>query len=226
VKAHRTGRGLAREQALAACALRPPQWPGAPGGSRALRAARLPRVAGPPGDIGACVVARCTVHQEGRSPLRPRHSGRACGPGIEVAASQRGGVRHRRAPPFLKGGCSMFHLNQRKFTSRWIAGLLAGLACFASVGESVASASVVDIRIGPPATRAEAPPRRAPRHRVWTNGYWAWNGHRHVWVPGRYVPERRGHAWRQARWEHTRHGKWRFHEGGWYRHEREHAHWH
>jgi len=57
-----------------------------------------------------------------------------------------------------------------------------------------------------------------PAHRVWTHGYWAWNGHSHVWVPGRYVVERPGYAWREHRWEDRGHGHWRFHEGGWYRH--------
>jgi len=109
----------------------------------------------------------------------------------------------------------MFH----SFKIRCVAGLLAGLACLASPAlEQSADAAVIDIRIAPPVARVESRPPPPPhRHFVWVDGYWGWNGHRHVWVPGRYVPARRGYAWRQSRWEQTRHGHWRLHEGRWYR---------
>ena len=112
----------------------------------------------------------------------------------------------------------MFHSQQRWITTRVVAGVLAGLTSFAALGaERSAAAAAVEIRIAPPEARVEAPPRRPSPHHVWTNGYWAWNGHRYVWVHGHYVRERRGYAYRQAHWEHSPRGHWRFHQGGWYR---------
>lgn len=112
----------------------------------------------------------------------------------------------------------MLHWTRRWFTTRGSAGLLAAVLSFATVSvERSASAAAVEIRVAPPEARVETPPRHPRPHHVWTNGYWAWNGHRHVWVHGRYVPERRGYVWRQAHWERTPHGHWRFYDGGWVR---------
>jgi len=74
----------------------------------------------------------------------------------------------------------------------------------------------VDVRIGtpPPPPRYERrPPPRS--HYVWAPGYWAWNGHRHVWVGGHWERERRGyHRYAQPGWHQDRDG-WRFDRGGW-----------
>src|SRR5947207_41053 len=49
-----------------------------------------------------------------------------------------------------------------------------------------AYADVVVVRVAPPPARDEViPPARDGF--VWTPGYWRWNGHRHVWVNGKYV---------------------------------------
>jgi len=112
----------------------------------------------------------------------------------------------------------MFHSQHRWMTTRVAASVLAGLTSFAALGgEPSAGAAALEIRIAPPETRVEVPPRRPSSHYVWVNGYWGWNGHRHVWVHGHYVRERRGYAYRQARWERTPHGHWRLHHGEWYR---------
>ncbi|MCC4591527.1 YXWGXW repeat-containing protein [Xanthomonas campestris pv. cannae] len=52
---------------------------------------------------------------------------------------------------------------------------------------------------------------------VWMPGYWRWNGHRHVWVAGRYVVERPGYVYVGPRWEHYG-PAYRFHAGYWARH--------
>jgi hypothetical protein len=36
---------------------------------------------------------------------------------------------------------------------------------------------------------------------VWINGYWNWNGDRHVWVAGRWSASRAGWAWTPDRWQ-------------------------
>ena len=110
--------------------------------------------------------------------------------------------------------------NERGKIAKWLsAGVVAG-ACLMGTphGVSVASARpIIDVRIAPPAPRVEVVPARpSPRH-VWTHGYWAWNGHAHYWVPGRYMVQRPGYAWREQRWEEKSHGHWRSHDGGWYR---------
>ncbi len=76
----------------------------------------------------------------------------------------------------------------------------------------------VDIRIGqaPPPPRYEAapPPRRGY---VWAPGYWAWDGHRHVWVGGHWERVRRGyHHYAPPGWQQGP-GGWRFDHGGWQR---------
>ena len=103
---------------------------------------------------------------------------------------------------------------------KWLGVSALAAACLVSAPQAVREASaapVVDVRIAPPVTRVEVVPAR-PAHHVWTHGYWAWNGHAHVWVPGRYVVERPGYVWREHRWQEHGHGHWRFHEGGWERH--------
>ena len=108
--------------------------------------------------------------------------------------------------------------------NRWLAriavsSVLAGACLIASPhGVAVASAEpVVDVRIAPPATRVEVVPARPSPHHFWVHGYWAWSGHSHVWVPGRYEVERRGYGYREPRWEGNPNGHWRYHQGGWYR---------
>lgn len=67
-------------------------------------------------------------------------------------------------------------------------------------------------RHAPPAARVEhAAPRRG---HVWVGGHYDYAGDNYVWVSGRYEPERRGHRWRDHRWE-VRDGVYTRIDGGW-----------
>lgn len=96
-------------------------------------------------------------------------------------------------------------------------GLLSAVTAALLFG-SVAPASAgvgIDIQIAPPAPRViEVPPPRPGF--VWAPGYYRWDGHRHVWVDGRFMRERRGSHWVPEHWvEH--HGRYRFAPGHWER---------
>ena len=73
----------------------------------------------------------------------------------------------------------------------------------------------VGVTVGtrPPPLRHEVVPALRPGY-VWTGGYWRWNGHRHVWVAGHYVPARAGFVYVGPHWVATGHG-WRFEAGHW-----------
>lgn len=72
----------------------------------------------------------------------------------------------------------------------------------------------LSINLAPPPPRHERAIVR-PGY-VWTPGVWRWNGRRHVWVRGYYVPERPGYAYRPAYWR--QYGpRWRLHAGYWVR---------
>lgn len=73
---------------------------------------------------------------------------------------------------------------------------------------------VVVVRPAPPPPRVVVVPARPRPNLVWVEGYWRWNGRDYVWVPGRWVAERRGRRFVQARWE-MRGGEWTFVPGGW-----------
>jgi YXWGXW repeat-containing protein len=99
---------------------------------------------------------------------------------------------------------------------RWLL-RTAGVALFSSFFlVSPASASQVYVRIGPPARVVEVRP--APRRGyVWQDGYQRWNGHRYVWVSGRYVRPPYAHAvWRSGNWSRSQHG-WYWVPGHWAR---------
>jgi len=75
------------------------------------------------------------------------------------------------------------------------------------------SGSGIDIAVAPPPPRVVPVPARRPGF-VWAPGYYRWDGHRHVWVDGHFVRERRGSHWVPERWvEH--HGRYRFMPGHW-----------
>jgi hypothetical protein len=72
------------------------------------------------------------------------------------------------------------------------------------------------VTIAPPPLRMEhhRPPRPGFEF-VWIDGYWGWQGGRHVWIGGRWDrPPHGHHHWRQPRWEH-RHGGYIFVDGRW-----------
>jgi hypothetical protein len=76
----------------------------------------------------------------------------------------------------------------------------------------------VYVRTRPPAPIVETRP--APRHHgyVWRPGYHRWDGHRYVWVGGRWVrPPYARARWASGRWQHhERHG-WHWVPGHWAR---------
>lgn len=89
----------------------------------------------------------------------------------------------------------------------------ASLGVGAIVVPAMAEARDVIIRVAPPAPREEVVP--APRRGyLWTPGYWDWRGHRHVWVAGTYVRERRGYRYESPRWT-ERNGGWVIQRGHW-----------
>ena len=70
----------------------------------------------------------------------------------------------------------------------------------------------------------DAPPPLRQEHRghapgpdyVWIDGYWAWHGHHHEWVAGRWDrPPHGHHTWVAPRWEHHG-GSYVFIEGSWH----------
>ena len=128
-------------------------------------------------------------------------------------------VPRSTVPRSTKGEVIMHPTFEYRRIGQWLAaGIVAGACLISSpCGISTAAAEpMVEVRVAPPAARVEVVPRRpSPRH-FWVHGYWAWNGRAHVWVPGRYVVERRGYEFRESHWEEN-HGHWRFHHGGWYR---------
>lgn len=77
---------------------------------------------------------------------------------------------------------------------------MLALAATALLGASSAFAQVV-VRVAPPAPIVEVRPvAPSPRH-VWIGGYHRWDGHRYVWVGGRWaLPPRRGGVWVPGRW--------------------------
>jgi len=77
------------------------------------------------------------------------------------------------------------------------------------------AASSVDIQLnfGPPPPRYEVVP--APRHGyVWSPGHWAWDGYRHVWVVGQWLPARPGYAYYAPGWV-QRGGRWYYQSSRW-----------
>ena len=73
------------------------------------------------------------------------------------------------------------------------------------------------VRVAPPAAPVEVVPVAPHPGWVWTAGYHRWNGHAHVWAPGRYVAPRAGMHWEAHRWDTEPGGFYRYHPGGWRR---------
>jgi len=92
--------------------------------------------------------------------------------------------------------------------------LASAVAAAVTASPAIARDSVaLSINVGPPPPRVEYIP--PPRHGyVWAPGYWRWNGHRHVWVKGRYM-HGRGHAqWVPDQWD-RRGDRWYYQRGHW-----------
>ena len=81
----------------------------------------------------------------------------------------------------------------------------------------------LNIDIAPPPPQVEVIPAPRPGY-VWAPGYWAWQGGRHIWVAGCWVPVHRGYYWVPDRWVEYRGPRgphWHFEPGHW---KREHRH--
>ena len=76
---------------------------------------------------------------------------------------------------------------------------------------------VVVADVAPPAPYYETPPPLPFAGALWINGYWGWQGGRHVWVGGRYEHPRPGYSWQPHRWvQHD--NRWHLEGGRWMRH--------
>jgi hypothetical protein len=97
------------------------------------------------------------------------------------------------------------------------------LALIVSAAVPVVAAQVaVDVVIGraPPPVHVEAVP--APRAGyAWAPGYWAWDGHQHIWHRGHWEAERPGQRYVAARWVETPRG-WHFVPAHWEHFDRRH----
>src|SRR5258708_15678407 len=83
-------------------------------------------------------------------------------------------------------------------------------ALFAGSVESfavpAAARTEVILNFAPPPVRYEVVPEPRVGH-VWVPGFWEWRGHRHFWVAGHWVRERRGYVYAPAR-RIERDGRW------------------
>ena len=85
------------------------------------------------------------------------------------------------------------------------------------LGSTAFASSEVYVRIRPPAPIVEV--RHAPPHHgyVWREGYHHWDGHRYVWIRGRWVRPPYAHAvWTSGRWAPAHRG-WHWVPGHWVR---------
>jgi hypothetical protein len=73
----------------------------------------------------------------------------------------------------------------------------------------------VMVRVAPPAPIVEVHDRPPHPGWVWNDGYYRWNGHKYIWVKGRWVnPPHPGAVWVAHHWE-QRNGGWVLIEGHW-----------
>ncbi len=103
-------------------------------------------------------------------------------------------------------------MNGRKML---LAALIASPLLMALSPQAAQAQASFDLRIGtpppPPRVIVLPPPRRGF---VWAPGYWNWNGHRHVWIDGRWVRVRRGYHYAAPEWRQDgdrygfRRGRW------------------
>lgn len=93
--------------------------------------------------------------------------------------------------------------------------ILSALLVLCMAPAAVMAQAGVVVRTAPPAPIVETHDRPPHRGWVWIDGYHRWNGHRYVWVRGRWVrPPHPSAVWVAQRWEH-RDGGWVLVEGYW-----------
>ena len=92
----------------------------------------------------------------------------------------------------------------------WLLAPVLAAFSMAACGRAVYYANVP-----PPPLRAEVIGVGPGPGYVWVNGYWGWQGNRHVWIGGSWRrPPRARAVWIAPRWE-ARGGRYYFHEGRW-----------
>ncbi len=75
----------------------------------------------------------------------------------------------------------------------------------------------VYVRIAPPAPIVEVRPSAPRPGYVWHDGHFRWNGHRYVWMRGRWTrAPYRNARWTSGRWSHAHRG-WHWVPGHWSR---------
>ena len=95
-----------------------------------------------------------------------------------------------------------------------LAALLISAGALCAPGRS-AAAVLVDVDVAPPAPRVEVVPAARPGF-IWAPGYWAWRGHEHVWIRGRWIRERAGLHWVPDAWVAAG-PRWHYVPGHWER---------
>jgi hypothetical protein len=100
--------------------------------------------------------------------------------------------------------------NRERFPS-----FLCGLALLIAGAPILAAHVGVSVALRPPAPVVETIPPPSVPGRVWTPGYWSWNGVDYVWVPGQYVVAPfPGAVWIGGRWVPRNH-HWTWVDGRW-----------
>ena len=100
-------------------------------------------------------------------------------------------------------------------TKKLLVSLMIAAGTIGAIAAPLPSVAAVGVfvDIAPPPPRVEVVP--APRvGYVWAPGYWDWRGHRHIWVRGHWIRERRGYAYYPHRWV-ERDGRWALERGRW-----------
>ena len=92
--------------------------------------------------------------------------------------------------------------------------VVALCACVVEPAHGAYASGVV--AVAPPAPRIEVVPVAPHVDFVWLDGYWNWNGGRHVWVGGHWEPPHRGYVWVPHAWIPV-HGGYQHLEGHWVR---------
>ena len=69
--------------------------------------------------------------------------------------------------------------------------------------------------IAPPIAQVETIPMVPYAGAIWINGFWDWDGGRHVWRAGHYEHGRPGYDFHQPTWAHAPDGRWHLDRGGW-----------
>jgi hypothetical protein len=101
----------------------------------------------------------------------------------------------------------------KQLSNFWRTAIAGGMLGLAAIAAPASAAVNLDIDIGPPAPQVEVVPGPRAGY-VWGPGYWAWDGHHHHWVGGRWLRERPGYVYVPEHWE-DRGGRHHFEPGHW-----------